>query len=134
MRRVERNQTMAPRRKIPTSFESIDSLMDNLRQLQADAETVLRSKRAARLARGSPQAAEDQTSAGPRKRRTRRRAETETRGGQLRATIERQLTQGLSNVLDRLDLPSRGEVDELSRRVSELEKALGRSSGSRRRD
>lgn len=103
-----------PKRRLANPLHSIGSLMDSLRKLQSDAERTLE--------RG---AIEPSGPTGPQQR-----------GGlrpPLRASIEKQLAEGLARLLERLDLPSRSEIDALSRRVARLEEGLGSRREVRRR-
>jgi hypothetical protein len=105
-----------PKRRIANPLLSIGSLLDTMRKLQADAEQTLRRGAGKRPAGGTAEPAGNVRA-----------------GSLLRASIERQLGEGIARLLDRLDLPSRSEIERLSRRVARLEETLGSGAKSRRR-
>lgn len=57
---------------------------------------------------------------------------TEGRSERLLSGLERELTRRLKSVLERLDLPSRRELEALDERIRKLEKTLTREASPRR--
>jgi hypothetical protein len=116
---------MAKQRLLPDTLDSIRSLLDTMRTIQSEAEEVLH-RRAARSTDGGGRAAPPGTQRGPAGSHGEPRSP-------LRTSIEKQLADGLTRILERLDLPSRREIEALSRRVRRLEKAIRAGPGRRPR-
>lgn len=97
-----------------------------MRRLQEDAELALRRKRRPTRSKPIDRRAASKRPSPPRA--------AEDGGNQLRLVIERQLAQRLDKILERLDLPSRRDIEDLSERVAKIEEALvGQSAPPRRK-
>ena len=110
---------------------TLQQLRANMRRLQHDAESVLgrTQQRAVQLLSRDQKRAIDQLLAQARrlradleKRARRVTREVEARTERFVSTVEKQATKQLQAFLTRLDLPSRHELDELSRRIGQIEK------------
>ena len=111
--------------------QTLQQLRANMRRLQHDAEGVLgrTQKRAAQLLSRDQKRAIDRLLAQARrlradleKRARRVTREVEARTQRFVSSVEKQATKQLKEFLKRLDLPSRHELDELSRRIGQIEK------------
>lgn len=123
--------TAGKRPKKLQTRQTLQQLRTNMRRLQHDAESVLgrTQKRAAQLLSRDQKRAIDRLLAQARrlradleKRARRVTREVEARTERFVATVEKEATKRLKELLKRLDLPSRHELDELSRRIGQIEK------------
>lgn len=109
----------------------LSRLQSNMKRLQRDAEGLLgrTRKQATQLISRDQRRALDRILSQAKKLRVdlEKRAErasknVESRAEQFLSTLERETTKRLAPLLKRLDLPSRKEIDALSRRIGQLEK------------
>jgi F0F1-type ATP synthase membrane subunit b/b' len=111
----------------------LSRLQSNMKQLQRDAERLMQRtrKQAAQLISRDQRRALDRILTQAKKLRgdLEKRAEraskdVESRAERLLTTIEKETAKRVAPLLKRLDLPSRQEVQALSRRIGQLEKRL----------
>jgi polyhydroxyalkanoate synthesis regulator phasin len=112
-------------------------LQSNMKRLQRDAEGLLgrTRKQATQLISRDQRRALDRLFSQAKKLRTdlEKRAErasknVESRAEQFLSTLEKETSKRLSPILKRLDLPSRKDIEALSRRIGQLEKRVRTSS------
>jgi hypothetical protein len=126
---------MASRRKSRSSVQTLGRLKSNLWRLQEQAEKLLdlpaNPTTAERL--------EEPSQTHPRTRRGRTRGRPargiRERREDLLTSLETQLTRRLATLLERLDIPSRRDIERLSDRIDKLEsvlKATRRSPSTKR--
>ncbi len=126
-----------PKKKAATSKSDagqvLSRLRTNMKRLQREAEGLLgrTRKQATQLISRDQRRALDRLLSQAKKLRTdleeraeRASKDVESRAERLVATIEKEMAKRLAPLLKRLDLPSRKEVEALSRRISQLERAL----------
>lgn len=113
--------------------EIFSRLRGNMKRLQREAEILIHRtrKQAAQLISRDQKRALDRIlnqakrlGSGLEKRATQASKDVESQSARLLATIEREAAKRLNPLLRRLDLPSRKEVQNLSRRLAQLEKRL----------
>ena len=126
----------AKKKAAPSKSEAsqvLSRLQSNMKRLQREAEGLLgrTRKRATQLISRDQRRALDRILSQAKKLRSdlERRAEraskdVESRAERLLATIEKETAKRLAPLLKRLDVPSRKEVEALSRRISQLERGL----------
>ena len=111
----------------------LSRLQGNMKRLQREAEGLLgrTRKQATQLISRDQRRALDRLFSQAKKLRTdlEKRAErasksVESRAEQFISTLEKETSKRLAPILKRLDLPSRKELDALSRRMGQLEKRV----------
>jgi len=111
----------------------LSGLQSNMKRLQREAQSLLgrTRKQATQLISRDQRRAVDRLFTQAKKLRTdlEKRAEraskdVEARAERFLATLEKGTTKRLAPLLKRLDLPSRSEINALSRRIGQLEKRL----------
>jgi len=111
----------------------LSRLQDNIKKLQRDAETLLgRSRKQASqlISRDQKKALDRLFNQAQRlrgdleKRAQRASKDVESRADRFLSTLEKEAAKRLGPLLRRLDLPSRQEVHNLSRRIGQLERRL----------
>lgn len=121
------------RTKAASSMPSLGRLRTTMRSLQRDADKLLKQtrKRAKTLIRQDGEEALERflgqatrLRKDVEKRAQRASRDLETRADKFRSALEKEVGQRLSSVLKRLDLPTRREIQSLSRRISDLEKKV----------
>ena len=114
----------------PRTSQVFSRLQDNMRQLQRDAEALMRRTRtqATKLITRDQRRALDRLLRQAQRLRTdlERRAQraskdVEARTEHFLSTLEKQASKRLRPILQRLDVPSRQDVHSLSRRIAQLE-------------
>lgn len=113
--------------------ELLSRLQSNMKRLQRDAEGLLgrTRKQASQLISRDQRKAVDRLFSQAKKLRSdlekraeRASKEVETRAERFLSTLEKETAKRVAPLLKRLDLPSRKELDALSRRIGQLEKRL----------
>ena len=114
---------MATRNKTYSSVRPLGRLKSSLRRLQEEAEKLL----------DLPSGTTEESLEAPSQRRADRRGvpsgDRPAQGVRehredLLAAVETQLTRRFGTLLERLDIPSRRDIEELSHRIDRLESAL----------
>jgi len=122
-----------------TATQPLDRLRGSMRNLQRDAEKLLRrtQQRAGTLIQRDQRKALSRilSQAGKLRKDLEHRAQRagkqlESRTETFFSAVEKDLRGRLHDFLKRLDVPSRNEVRQLSRRINELEKRLKRSGAA----
>jgi F0F1-type ATP synthase membrane subunit b/b' len=127
---------MATTRKkvVKDSPNAIAALQDRMGRLQKDAEALLRKtqKQAASLITKDQRKALDRLLGQAtrlrddlEKRAERAAKDLEARAERVRMTLEKEVSKRIDPLLRRLDLPSRKEIQALTRRVTQLERSMG---------
>lgn len=113
------------------STQILSRLQSNMKRLQRDAEGLLgrTRKQATQLISRDQRRALDRLFSQAKKLRTdlekraqRASKEVETRAERFLSTLEKETAKRVAPLLKRLDLPSRKEIEALSRRIGQLEK------------
>lgn len=126
--------------KRTTVPEPLARLRDAMQTLQRDAEKLLRQTqaRASSLLQRDRRAAQDTLlgQAQVLRRSLEKQAQQATRdiekrAERFRSAIEKEVNRRLGPLLARLDLPSRSEVAQLNRRVSQVEQRVRKPSAKR---
>ncbi len=127
---------MAKRKAVKSETQTsqiLSRLQGNIRRLQRDAEAVLsrtRKQAAQLISRDQKRALDRIVNQAKRlrsdleKRAKQASKEVESQGERLLATIEREAVKRVTPLLKRLNLPSRQEVQSLSRRLAQLERRV----------
>ncbi len=117
----------------------LSRLQSNMKRLQRDAQGLLgrTRKQATQLISRDQRRALDRILSRAKKLRTdlEKRAErasrtVESRAERLLSTLEKETAKRLAPIVKRLDLPSRREVEALSRRIGHLEKQMRRPAAA----
>jgi hypothetical protein len=127
---------MATKKRNPgkQSTNALTALQDRMTRLQKDAELLLRKtqKQAASLITKDQRKALDRLLGQAtrlrddlEKRAERAAKDLEARAERVRLTLEKEVSKRIDPLLRRLDLPSRKEIQALTRRVAQLEKSIG---------
>ena len=127
---------MATKKRKPgkESTNPLGTLQNRMTKLQKDAEVLLRrtQKQAASLITKDQRKALDRLLGQAtrlrddlEKRAERAAKDLEARAERVRLTLEKEVSKRIDPLLRRLDLPSRKEIQALTRRVAQLEKAAG---------
>lgn len=118
---------------------AITALQDRMTRLQKDAEGLLRKtqKQAANLITKDQRKALDRLLGQAtrlrddlEKRAERAAKDLEARAERVRMTLEKEVSKRIDPLLRRLDLPSRKEIQALTRRVTQLERSMGGRKGT----
>lgn len=118
----------------------LSRLQDNMTKLQRDAETLLtrtRKQASSLISRDQRKAVDRLFSQAQRlradleKRAQRASKDVESRAERFLSTLEKEAGKRLGPLLRRLDLPSREEVHNLSRRIGQLERRMRAPRSSR---
>jgi len=121
------------RTKAASSIQPLGRLQAAMRNLQRDADKLLKQtrKQARTLIRRDGEEALDRVLGRAQRlrkdleKRTRRASrDLEARAEKFRSALEKEVSRRLSSVLQRLELPSRSEIQRLSRRIGDVEKKL----------
>ncbi len=127
---------MARKKIEPAATESIDVLVrlqDSMNKLQRDTDALVKrtQKQATEfITRDQRRAVERLFKQAQRlrgdleKRAQRASKDIESRAERFLSTLEKETAKRLSPILKRLDLPTREEVHDLSRRIGQLERRL----------
>src|SRR5512139_2372239 len=128
------------RPRTASSVQPLGRLQAAMRGLQPDADKLLKQtrKRTRTLIRRDGEEALDRVLGQARrlrkdleKRAQRASKDLETRAEKFRSALEKEVGRRLSSVLHRLELPSRSEIQRLSRRVGDLEKKVRARAAAR---
>jgi len=121
----------------PPTGEVLDRLQESMAQLQRDADALMQrtqQQAVALISRDQRKAIENLFRQALRlredleKRAQRASRDVESRAERFLATLEKETAKRVSPLLKRLDLPSRQDVQALARRVSQIERDLGKRS------
>jgi polyhydroxyalkanoate synthesis regulator phasin len=127
---------MASKKRTGGKAQSGDVLMrlqNNMKRLQRDAETLLgrtRKQATTLISRDQKRALERLFNQAQRlrsdleKRAQRASRDVESRAERFLSTLEKEASKQLAPLLKRLDLPSRREIHNLSRRIGQLERRV----------
>ena len=126
-------------RSKPQTSRVLSRLQDNMKRLQRDAEALLsrtRKQATSLISRDQKRALDRLFSQAQRlrtdleKRAQRASKDVESRAERFLSTLEKEAAKRLGPLLRRLDVPSRQEVQGLSRRIGQLERRVrpGRKS------
>ncbi len=119
--------------KATSSMPALSRLQATMRNLQRDADKLLKQtrKQAKTLIRRDGEEALNRFLGQAKrlgrdleKRAQRASRDLEARADKFRSALEKEVGRRLSSVLQRLDLPSRSEIQRLARRIGDLEKKL----------
>jgi DNA anti-recombination protein RmuC len=127
---------MATKKRKPVKDPSnaLTALQDRMTRLQKDAEMLLRKtqKQAASLITKDQRKALDRLLGQAtrlrddlEKRADRAAKDLEARAERVRMTLEKEVSKRIDPLLRRLDLPTRKEIQALTKRVSQLERSVG---------
>ena len=128
------------RTKAASSIQPLGRLQAAMSNLQRDADKLLKQTRrqARTLIRRDGEEAFDRLVGQAKrlrkdleKRAQRASRDLETRADKFRSALEKEVSRRLSAVLQRLELPSRREIQRLSRRIGELEKKVKSQAAAR---
>lgn len=117
-----------------TGSKALSTLQDRMARLQKDAETLLRKtqKQATSLITKDQRKALDRLLGQAtrlrddlEKRAERAAKDLEARAERVRMTLEKEVSKRIDPLLRRLDLPTRKEIQALTKRVSQIERSLG---------
>jgi Tfp pilus assembly protein PilO len=122
------------KKTVKDSPNAIAALQERMGRLQKDAEVLLRKtqKQAASLITKDQRKALDRLLGQAtrlrddlEKRAERAAKDLEARAERVRMTLEKEVSKRIDPLLRRLDLPSRKEIQALTRRVTQLERSMG---------
>jgi polyhydroxyalkanoate synthesis regulator phasin len=117
----------------PQTTQVLSRLQDNMKRLQREAESLMsrtRKQATSLITRDQKRALDRIFSQAQRlrtdleKRAQRASKDVESRAERFLSTLEKEASKRLGPILKRLDLPSREEVHNLSRRIGQLERRI----------